>query len=122
MKFLADENFLGPAVEALREEGFDVVWVLEDLPGATDEEVLNQSVAHGRTLLTFDKDFGYLAFRKGFAADFGIVPFSNADEQSRGSRVDSNSRVALTSGLDRSFHRRELRPYTKTPLPVARGR
>lgn len=56
MKLLADENFLGLAVTALREVGFDVVWVLEDLPGATDEEVLNQSVVQGRTLLTFDYD------------------------------------------------------------------
>ena len=75
MKLLADENFLGPAVTALRAEGFDVAWVLEDLPGATDEEVLNQSVLQGSTLLTFDKDFGYLAFYKGFAADFGIILF-----------------------------------------------
>ncbi len=84
MKFLADENFLGPAVRVLREQGFDVVWVLEDLPGATDEEVLNQSVVQERTLLTFDKDFGELAFRKRFAADFGIilfrVPMSSPDE------------------------------------------
>ncbi len=96
MKLLADENFLGPAVRALREEGFDVIWILEDLPGAIEEEVLNQSVIQGRTLLTFDEDFGYLAFHKGFAADFGIILI-------QGITVVSGDRVRMT------------------PLPAARG-
>ena len=121
MKLLADENFLGPAVRALREEGFDVVWVLEDLPGATDEEVLNQSVIQGRTLLTFDKDFGYLAFHKGFAADFGIIlfrtPMSSPDEVSSiatgvlRSRSDWAGHFSVVSG-DR---------VRMTPLPAPRG-
>ena len=40
MKFLADENFPRPALEALRKASFDVAWISEDQSGATDEQVL----------------------------------------------------------------------------------
>lgn len=68
MKFLADENFPRPAVEALRNAGFDVAWISEGQSGAADEQVLARAAAEGRTLLTFDKDFGELAFRNTVGA------------------------------------------------------
>lgn len=120
MKFLADENFLSPAVRALREEGFDVIWILEDLPGAAEEEVLNQSVIQGRTLLTFDEDFGYLAFHKGFAADFGIILIQGTNGQSGRSCVDSNWRVAFTDWAGH-FTVVSGDRVRMTPLPAARG-
>jgi Domain of unknown function (DUF5615) len=43
MIFLADENFPRPAVEALRQAGFDVLWITEANLGATDDEVLGLS-------------------------------------------------------------------------------
>jgi len=61
MRFLADENFPGAAVSALRERGHDVVWVGAESPGISDAEVLNWSSREDRILLTFDKDFGELA-------------------------------------------------------------
>jgi predicted nuclease of predicted toxin-antitoxin system len=75
MKFLADENFPRQAVETLRRAAFDVAWITEVQPGAADEEVLAHATAEGRTLLTFDKDFGELAFRRGLPAEHGIVLF-----------------------------------------------
>lgn len=75
MKFLADENFPRPAVEALRRAGFDVAWVMEDQASASDEDVLARSQSDQRTLLTFDKDFGELAFRRYLEADSGIILF-----------------------------------------------
>jgi len=75
MRFLADENFPRPALEALRKAGFDVAWISEDQSGATDEQVLARSMTEGRTLLTFDKDFGELAFRRGLPAECGIIFF-----------------------------------------------
>lgn len=38
MRFLANENFPGPAVRALEASAHDVVWVRLVMPGATDEE------------------------------------------------------------------------------------
>ncbi len=75
MSFLADENFPRPALVALREAGFDVAWVSEDSPGVADEAVLNLANEQSRTLLTFDKDFGELAFRRGVMVAFGVVLF-----------------------------------------------
>jgi predicted nuclease of predicted toxin-antitoxin system len=75
MTFLADENFPRPAVEALRQAGLDVQWIAETTPGAPDDEVLALCVSTGRVLLTFDKDFGELAYRRGRSAPCGIVLF-----------------------------------------------
>ncbi len=75
MRFLADENFPGGAVRALRDMGVDVAWVREGAPGAMDEEVLAWAVREERVLLTFDKDFGELACRAALPAQCGIVLF-----------------------------------------------
>ena len=75
MILLADENFPRPAVEALRQAGLDVLWIAESNPGAPDDEVLGLALSTGRTLLTFDKDFGELAYRRRLPAQCGIVLF-----------------------------------------------
>jgi predicted nuclease of predicted toxin-antitoxin system len=75
MHILADENFPGDAVRALRERGHDVAWIRSDAPGSTDVKVLARAQAESRILVTFDKDFGELAFRSGFPALSGIVLF-----------------------------------------------
>jgi predicted nuclease of predicted toxin-antitoxin system len=65
MTFLADENFPGPAVRALRERGLRVDWVIEDSPGSSDRDILARCVNQKLTLLTLDKDFGELLFARG---------------------------------------------------------
>ncbi len=75
MNFLANENFPLDAVEALRAAGHDVAWVRLDGPGSTDPQVLARAVAEQRILLTFDKDFGELAFHAGLPLGCGIVLF-----------------------------------------------
>jgi predicted nuclease of predicted toxin-antitoxin system len=75
LRFLADENFPGTAVAALRLRGHDVVWVREARPGCQDQDVLAWAQAETRLLLTFDKDFGELAFRFGLPASVGVVLF-----------------------------------------------
>jgi predicted nuclease of predicted toxin-antitoxin system len=75
MRLLANENFPGIAVEALRARGHDVAWVRTDIPGASDQDVIHRAVAENRVLMTFDKDFGELAFRVGVPTSCGIVLF-----------------------------------------------
>ncbi len=75
MRFLADENFPGDAVTALRHAGHDVRWVRTEAPGSADSSVLNWAQRESRVLLTFDKDFGEMAFRWGLPASSGIVLF-----------------------------------------------
>jgi predicted nuclease of predicted toxin-antitoxin system len=75
MRFLADENFPLDAVEALRQNGHDVAWIRSDSPGIADPQVLERAQAEGRIVLTFDKDFGELAFREKLPAMTGIILF-----------------------------------------------
>ncbi|TYQ25704.1 hypothetical protein PseudUWO311_14715 [Pseudanabaena sp. UWO311] len=75
MNFLANENFPFDAVEALRKDGHDVAWIRVDSPGISDPEVLSRAQAEKRILLTFDKDFGELAFRSKLPATTGIILF-----------------------------------------------
>lgn len=71
--FLADENFPGDAVHALRDLGYDVDWIRTAAPGISDEAVLRRAMDQQRVLLTLDKDFGALAFRAGLPASCGII-------------------------------------------------
>ena len=75
MRLCANENIPGDGVAALRRQGHDVLWVREAMPGATDEQVIERAIAEQRLLLTFDKDFGELAFRHGRKAAAGVVLF-----------------------------------------------
>ncbi len=75
MRFLADENFPGDAVAALRAAGHDVVWVRTEAAGSGDVAVLARAQQETRVLLTFDKDFGELAWRCRLPAASGVVLF-----------------------------------------------
>lgn len=63
MKFLADECCDAVLVDALREDGHDVLYAVESLRGATDDELLARAFSEHRLLLTEDKDFGELVYR-----------------------------------------------------------
>jgi predicted nuclease of predicted toxin-antitoxin system len=87
-RLLADENVPGPAVTALRREGHDAVWMHEEAPGTPDVEVLARAQQEERVVVTFDKDFGELAFRLGVAATFGVVLFRiNAESPDAAARA-----------------------------------
>lgn len=75
MRFLADENFPADAVSALRAVGHDVASVSETCPGANDAQVLTIAQDENRILLTFDKDFGELAWRAHLPATCGVILF-----------------------------------------------
>jgi predicted nuclease of predicted toxin-antitoxin system len=75
LRFLADENFPGAAVRALRGAGHDVSWVQEEMPGAPDLGVIARAAEESRIILTFDKDFGELAFKSAGIAPAGVVLF-----------------------------------------------
>jgi len=72
-KFLANENVPIEVVEAARQAGHDMAWIAETSAGADDDAVLATSLAERRVLLTFDKDFGEMAFRQGKNASCGVI-------------------------------------------------
>ena len=92
MRLLANENFPLDAVEALRRIGHDVVWIRTDSPGSRDKEILARAVTEKRILLTFDKDFGELAFRSNLPASCGVVLFRVTAPTS-----DSIARVVISA-------------------------
>ena len=51
----------------------DIAWVRDLSPGIGDEAFLTLSQAEGRVLLTFDKDFGEMAFEQEKMATPGII-------------------------------------------------
>lgn len=75
MRILANENFPGPLIRELRRLGHDVMSVKESMRGSADREVLERSRQEERLVVTFDKDFGELAFRFGLPAGSGIILF-----------------------------------------------
>src|SRR5262245_25429935 len=87
MRYLANENFPLDAVETVRRLGHDVSWIRTDAPGGKDRAVLQRAMTEQRILLTFDKDFGDLAFQFGLPATCGIVLF----------RLQANSASALAA-------------------------
>jgi hypothetical protein len=75
MRFLADENFPGAAVDALVAAGHDVVWVRVAAPGSSDEAIVTWAAREERIILTFDKDFGEQAGQTDSLVRSGVVLF-----------------------------------------------
>lgn len=75
MRLCANENVPGDCVAALRQRGNDVLWIRETSPGSPDNTVLALAQSQERLLITFDKDFGELVYRRGAGASGGVVLF-----------------------------------------------
>jgi predicted nuclease of predicted toxin-antitoxin system len=71
----ANENVSADCIDRLRDAGHDMIWIREVAPGSPDEAVLARARAESRILITFDKDFGDLVFRRGATASAGIILF-----------------------------------------------
>ena len=64
-RFILDESADLPLRTHLRAGGHDVTAIAHDYPGAlADEDVLAIAVAEDRILITNDRDFGELVFRR----------------------------------------------------------
>ena len=81
--YLINENIPAAVVSSLRGQGHDVTWIRTTAPGLSDIEVLEIAQKENRILITFDKDFGELAFRFGMPAQCGIVLFRISMPSSR---------------------------------------
>ena len=73
MRILANENVSGEIVQGLRAQGHDIIWMRIEAPGSADSEVLALAQTEKRIIMTFDKDFGELAFRWGLPVTSGII-------------------------------------------------
>jgi len=64
MKLFADENIAAQIVDQLRQLGHDVLYPPETGLSAADDVWLEKARSEERTLLTDDKDYGELVFRR----------------------------------------------------------
>jgi predicted nuclease of predicted toxin-antitoxin system len=117
MLLLANENFPLDAVETLRENGHDVAWIREDARGAKDQQVLARAQQEKRILITFDKDFGELAFRSKLSSEGGIILFRITALSSK--HIAQVAVQALASRTDWAGHFSvvEDQRIRMTPLP-----
>jgi len=77
MTFLANENMPIPSVKKLREAGYEVISISEDLPGISDEEVMDKAVEESLIILTFDSDYGELIYKYQKTPPPAVVYFRN---------------------------------------------
>jgi predicted nuclease of predicted toxin-antitoxin system len=73
MKFLANENIPKTTVQFLRGKGLDIEWIGEEYQGIKDTEVIHYAIEQGRTIITFDRDYGELIFKDGYVVPSGVI-------------------------------------------------
>jgi predicted nuclease of predicted toxin-antitoxin system len=81
VRWLADECVAEPLVEFLRGLDHDVHYVAESASGLSDMAVIELAAREKRILLTEDKDFGDLVFRRELAVP-GVVLMRIGSEKS----------------------------------------
>jgi predicted nuclease of predicted toxin-antitoxin system len=64
VRWLADECIAASLVAFLRDAGHDVLYIAEAAAGLSDPDVIVLALQEKRLLLTEDKDFGDLVFRR----------------------------------------------------------
>lgn len=91
MKLLANENFPLRSVLYLRDKGHDVSYVGQEYPGTSDEEILSLTQKQGRTILTFDRDYGELIFKYKRRVRKGVIylRFDDYEPEEPGQIVDN---------------------------------
>jgi len=75
MQFLANEDVPLASIRRLRAAGYNVASIIEDSPGAKDESVLSWAHAEQRIILTFDRDYGELIYRRRLPTPVGVAYF-----------------------------------------------
>ena len=73
MRLLINENIPLASVVALREAGHDVVSITECSPGISDEAVMAKAHDERRVVVTFDRDYGELIFRRQLPLPAGVL-------------------------------------------------
>lgn len=73
MRFLANENFPRKSIHLLRSAGHDIQAIAEKTPGMRDEEVLAYAKSERRIIITFDRDYGELIYRRKLPSPAGVI-------------------------------------------------
>lgn len=98
-RLLANENFPAKSVLFLESKGYDIMSVGKDCPGITDAEIMEIAIHEQRLILTFDRDYGDLIFRKDYKPTEGVIylRLENYEPDFPGQLVDS---IITTSNIE----------------------
>jgi len=115
MKFLADANTPGLLVETLTSSDHEVFWAYS-VPRTPDVDLIEQAGRERRVVITFDKDFGELVFRRGHSVGVVLIRLR---ERSMQEAVVLVMDLVNSEGdnLHRLFCVIENTRIRKTPLP-----
>jgi predicted nuclease of predicted toxin-antitoxin system len=117
-RYLANENFPLASANVLREAGHDVLAVVREMPGESDVNILAAAAGEARVILTFDRDYGELIFRRGRPVPPGVIYFryDPLTPEEPGLHL---LRLARTEGLsfERNFTVVERGYVRQRPLP-----
>jgi len=75
MRFLANENIPLLAIRLMRQAGHEVIAVIETAPASKDDEVLAWARREQCYILTFDRDYGDLVFKRRLPPPIAIIYF-----------------------------------------------
>ncbi len=75
MHFLANENIPVASIVLLEKRGYSIVSVGKECPGAKDSDIMKRAHSEKLVILTFDRDYGELIFKKKMASPQGVVYF-----------------------------------------------
>jgi predicted nuclease of predicted toxin-antitoxin system len=73
MKLLANENFPLASINYLKVKGFDISSIGLENPSIKDSAVMEIAIKEGRTILTFDRDYGELIFKYNYKPEMGVM-------------------------------------------------
>jgi predicted nuclease of predicted toxin-antitoxin system len=82
MRFIVDESTGYGVARYLQAQGHDVLIVAETMPEADDSAILQRAFAEERIVVTNDKDFGELIFRRR-EPHHGVVLLRLQDESGK---------------------------------------
>ena len=103
LKFLVDESSGRKLFEFLLEKGFDTKFVTNEIPAASDKEVLSLAEKENRILITNDKDFGELIFRLNKQSSGVILLRLNFDSSENRQKIILNLIENIDQKLRSSF-------------------
>ena len=95
-KILADEDVDFRIVTALKNKAFDVISVLREYQGKSDEEVIGLAKRFKALILTEDSDFGHWVFARG-EKDISVI-FLRYDNKDFNSIANSLIKVLTDYG------------------------
>lgn len=96
MKIIVDECCPSYITQALRSDGHDVIYIAEESPSLTDNDILSRALKESRIIVTEDRDFCELVFLNK-RSTYGIVLV----------RINAQKRTEKTQRVRETFANQE---------------